>query len=218
MQVASPSFRTDRPSSARRQSLVIGVDEVGRGAVAGPLLVCAACLPAGVPPEAHGLTDSKRLTRLQRERIAEVLSQVPHAFAWRSAGEVDANGIRACVLAAMAEEATCLSWERTRIGLRADDLELLFDGRDLPDLPGVPAGCARGTVVGGDARVPEIAAASVLAKVTRDRHMAGLGAGDPRYGFGRHAGYGTAAHLAAVREHGPTPEHRLTFLRKIVSR
>ncbi|NLV42355.1 MAG: ribonuclease HII [Candidatus Hydrogenedentes bacterium] len=174
---------------------VAGVDEAGRGPLAGPLAAAAVVLAFPVP----GLNDSKKLTEARREELYETLMGGPHAIGVGvvEAGELDRIGLQPANYAAMA---------RAVAGLSPPPDFLLVDGFALP---GVVQPVLR--LVKGDQRSLSIAAASIIAKVTRDRRMAVLDARYPQYGFGRHKGYGTADHLAALRRHGPCPEHRRSF-------
>ena len=175
---------------------VAGVDEVGRGPWAGPVLACAAILRAPAPP---GLDDSKRLSRRRREALEPLLLDICDAgFGAASVAEIDALGIR---------HATHLAMRRAVAALpRAPD-HLLIDGRDRPAWMDRPCDL----IVGGDGRAPAIAAASVLAKLRRDRGMVALSQQHPGYGWERNAGYGTAAHREGLERHGPTPHHRRSF-------
>jgi ribonuclease HII len=177
--------------------LVAGVDEVGRGPLAGPVVTAAVILdPANMP---KGLADSKTLSSLQRNVIHdEILRRaVAVSMASASAASIDALNIRAATLQAMA---------RAVRGLAMEPALVLVDGRDVID---VPAECR--AIIRGDASEPAIAAASIVAKVTRDRLMARLGEAYPLYGFAGHVGYGTEAHRSAILAHGPCPHHRFSF-------
>ncbi|MCO6415360.1 ribonuclease HII [Siccirubricoccus sp. KC 17139] len=187
-------------AEATRHPPLIGCDEVGRGALCGPVVVAAVYFdPCALPPALlEALDDSKRLKRAQREAVAEALpAHARLAFAASGAAAIDASDIRQATLAAMARAVR-------RLGLAAP---VAVDGRDIPPLL---AGRCR-AVVGGDALVPQIAAASILAKVLRDRLMARLHARYPDYGWAGNVGYGTAAHLAALGRCGPTRHHRHSF-------
>ena len=177
---------------------IAGVDEAGRGPLAGPVAAAAVILDlANIPV---GLDDSKVLTSLERERLyAEIMAtalSVSVAFAGPDA--IERLNIRGATLNAMRRAVRALSLCPTGA---------LIDGRDVP--PGLP--CRARAIVDGDALEPAISAASIIAKVTRDRLMTRLGAQFPLYGFERHKGYGTAEHLAAIERHGPTQHHRLSF-------
>ncbi|MBN2170305.1 MAG: ribonuclease HII [Candidatus Krumholzibacteriota bacterium] len=174
-----------------------GVDEVGRGPLAGPVTAGAVILPAGY--HAPGLDDSKRLTPAARARWAERLRD--EALAWAvadvEAAAIDRLGIREAVHRAMA---------RALAGLGREPGLILFDGREVPyAMAGARA------VVGGDRRSLSVAAASVLAKVHRDSLLAGYDARWPAYGFARHKGYGSAEHCEALLRLGPCPIHRRSF-------
>lgn len=176
---------------------VCGVDEAGRGPLAGPVFAAAVIL--GEPACIKGLADSKKLTAKRREALAEEIRirAVCWAVASASVEEIDALNIL---------QASLLAMRRAVIGLEPQPAEILVDGLHVPrvDMP------AR-AVVQGDAKVPAISAASILAKVARDALMLELHAAYPGYGFDRHKGYGTALHMAALRSLGPTPAHRRSF-------
>ncbi len=176
---------------------VAGVDEVGRGSLAGPVVAAAVILSPGAA--VPGLTDSKLLSPTARARLAETILGAAAAWALGSveAGEIDAGNILRATLRAMAEAVGQLSPQPQLV---------LVDGAILPALS-IPARA----VVQGDRRVPAISAASILAKVTRDRIMEGWAVQFPDYGFAQHKGYGTAAHRAAIARYGPSPIHRRTF-------
>lgn len=177
-----------------------GVDEAGRGALAGPVIAAAVMLPddAVIP----GLDDSKRLTPARRDVLYERITAIATAVGVGRSdpAAIDAVNIRRANLLAMKEAVEALS---------PPPGHLLVDGIDVIDWRGPQT-----TVVGGDARSLSIAAASVIAKVTRDRIMIACDPDFPEYGFARHKGYGTAAHLAALEAHGPSAVHRRSFLRK----
>jgi len=177
--------------------LTAGVDEAGRGPLAGPVVAAAVVLDAQRPVD--GLRDSKRLSAGQRERLAELIRA--RARAW-------------CVAAAQADEidrlnilgATHLAMQRAVAGLGMTPALVLVDGNRAPAF-GLPTG----TLVGGDALVPAISAASILAKVARDALMVRLAKDYPGYGFEIHKGYPTAAHRAALERLGPSAIHRQSF-------
>ena len=175
-----------------------GIDEVGRGPLAGPVVAAAVILdPDRVP---HGLDDSKKLPAARREFFHALLSACPHArigVASASVEEIDSLNILRATHLAMARAVAQLA--------PPPDLALV-DGLPVKGLP-VP----HRAIVGGDASSLSIAAASVMAKVTRDRLMVALAAEHPGYGFERHKGYGTPEHLEALRRHGPCPAHRKSF-------
>jgi len=178
---------------------IAGADEAGRGACAGPLVAAAVLLPDGKRGHVPGLADSKLLTAAARERVyAQVIRR---AVAWRAvvvpAADVDRLGLHRCNVAAM---------RRALAVLEPAPEYVLTDGFPVRGL-GVP-GLAMWK---GDRVAACIAAASVVAKVTRDRMMVEMHDVYPAYNFARHKGYGTAEHAAALREHGPCPEHRRSF-------
>jgi ribonuclease HII len=176
---------------------VAGIDEVGRGPLAGPVCVAAVVLdPADLP---DGLDDSKKLSARRRAALFEEICARALAVSvtLAPAAEIDALNIRGATLA-------CMS--RAAHGLVVAPRFALVDGRDLPGLP-----CPGRAVIGGDATSLSIAAASIVAKTTRDRLMARLDIFHPGYGFQAHAGYPTAAHRAALKALGPCREHRRSF-------
>ena len=177
-----------------------GVDEAGRGALAGPVIAAAVILPDDVM--ITGLDDSKRLTPARRDVLYDKITDLATAVGvGRSdASVIDTVNIRRANLLAMKEAVEALS---------PAPGHLLIDGIDTIDWQGPQT-----TVVGGDARSVSIAAASIIAKVTRDRIMVACDPDFPEYGFARHKGYGTAAHLSALEAHGPSTVHRRSFLRK----
>ena len=177
--------------------LVAGVDEAGRGPLAGPVVAAAVILDDQRP--IAGLADSKKLSPARREALFDEIRAHALCFsiAEASVEEIDRLNIL---------QATLLAMRRAVQGLRLKPVMVLVDGNRLPVLD-VPAEA----IVKGDARVQAISAASILAKVHRDRWCAQLHERYPQYGFAGHAGYGTAAHMAALRAHGACPEHRRTF-------
>ncbi len=179
---------------------VAGVDEAGRGALAGPVYAAAVVLPP--EPALLGLDDSKRLAPEVREDLARRIRAV--AVAWgvgsSTAAEIDGLGIAPASFLAMRRALAALEGRGARPGL------VLVDGFPIPALP-----LPQRAVVKGDATVACIAAASILAKTARDEVLSGLDRERPWYGFAAHKGYGSAAHLAALRLHGPSPDHRLSF-------
>ncbi|MCG6116403.1 MAG: ribonuclease HII [Mesorhizobium sp.] len=192
-----PDYSIEEERIARGARCVAGVDEAGRGPLAGPVVAAAVILDAANIPD--GLNDSKQLDMAERERLfAEILRFATVCVASASAAEIDGINIR---------QATLLAMRRAFDGLPSPACHVLVDGRDVP-----PSFALRGTaVIGGDARSLSIAAASIVAKVTRDRMMTRLCAAYPVYGFSRHMGYATPTHLGALRDHGPCPFHRMTF-------
>lgn len=188
----------------------IGVDEVGRGPIAGPLLVCALLVPEGYDPKRLlGVNDSKQLTEEEREEwlaFAEYERDAGHlrwGFGWVDSGIIDAKG---------------MSWSlRSAVGDALGNLALA-DTTARVFLDGslyAPPEYSQETIIGGDAKVPAISLASVIAKVTRDRKMTQLALEFPEYGLEKHKGYGTKAHYEAIRKHGLTPIHRRSFLTRV---
>ncbi len=198
-------FEFERTLLREGFTTVAGVDEAGRGPLAGPVTAAAVVLPIewirdGLPAELDGLNDSKQLSEAQRERFFAALTENPavhHGITSVEAGVIDAINIL---------QATHRAMNEALARLQAPPAHVLVDGTRVKSLrfPQTP-------LVKGDSRSYSIAAASVLAKVTRDRLMAAYGAEFPSYGFTEHKGYGTPAHLAAIARHGPCPIHRRSF-------
>ena len=179
---------------------ICGVDEAGRGPLAGPVYAAAVILPRGLVIE--GLNDSKKLTEKRREALYDVIIEQAVAYGIGSADEKEIDGINIL-------QATFLAMRRAIAQLPVRPDLALIDGNRESDF-GVPAE----TVIGGDGKSANIAAASILAKVTRDRVMLEFARQYPQYGFDVHKGYGTKRHYEALREYGPCPIHRQSFLRK----
>lgn len=178
-------------------ALIAGVDEAGRGPLAGPVVAAAVVLDPRIPID--GLRDSKQLSAVGRERLASLIRERAHAW---SVGRAEATDIdRINIL-----QATLLAMRRAVEGLSACPDHVLVDGQHCPRLA-----CSVEAIVGGDKRVPSISAASILAKVARDAEMMDLDGRYPQYGFKRHKGYPTREHRLALIEHGPCPLHRRSF-------
>lgn len=177
---------------------VAGIDEAGRGPLAGPVAAAAVILDPGAVP--RGLNDSKQLTAAERDRLYReiMLYAAAVAVAFASPAEIDDINIR---------QATFLAMRRALAGLAVTPHHVIVDGNDAP--PGLCRSTE--TVIKGDASIASVAAASIVAKVTRDRLMRRACRLYPAYRFSDHFGYGTKAHLAAIAEHGPCPLHRLSF-------
>jgi ribonuclease HII len=177
--------------------LVAGVDEAGRGPLAGPVVAAAVILDDRAPIK--GLADSKALTAVRRERLYDEIraKALCCSIAEASVEEIDRLNIL---------QATMLAMTRAVNGLRLKPSKVLVDGNRLP-----PVSVLAEAIVSGDALVPAISAASILAKVTRDRLLVELHAKHPDYGFDRHKGYGTAQHLEALERLGPLDAHRRSF-------
>jgi ribonuclease HII len=196
--MTKPDFRVERNLLKHGIWPVAGIDEAGRGPLAGPVAAAAVVLdPRKLP---RGLNDSKRLTPNERERLYEeiMLNAIAVAVAFASAAEIDRVNIRQATFSAM---------RRALFALSVAPRHVLIDGNDLPPGLCLPAD----TIVKGDAASSSIAAASIIAKVIRDRLMRRLCGVYPAYRFSEHFGYATKAHLAAIAAHGPCPFHRLSF-------
>lgn len=178
-----------------------GVDEAGRGPLAGPVCAAAVMLPRGL--EIPGLDDSKRLTERKREALYDRIVEQALSFgvAFATVEEIETWNILG---------ATYLAMNRAIEALEPPPALALIDGNRSAGIV-TPNRC----IVKGDALCADIAAASILAKVTRDRYMLDMAERYPDYGFERHKGYGTLAHYAALRAHGPCPLHRQSFLKKL---
>ncbi|MBR5093626.1 MAG: ribonuclease HII [Oscillospiraceae bacterium] len=178
-----------------------GVDEAGRGPLAGPVYAAAVMLPRDL--QISGLNDSKKLSEKKREELFDVIcaQALCWSVAFATVEEIEERNILG---------ATMLAMDRAVAGLAIRPALALIDGNRSKGIS-VPTRC----VVKGDATCADIAAASILAKVSRDRAMLELAEQYPQYHFEQHKGYGTALHYAALREHGPSPVHRLSFLKKM---
>ncbi len=200
--VVGPTMEYEQEARAAGYSCICGIDEAGRGPLAGPVVAAAAVLPPGYA--LPGLNDSKKLTAKRREALYGQLmadDAVRCSVASASVEEIDRLNIL---------RATHLAMRRAAEGLAAGGAAAadfcLIDGLPVPGFP-----FASRSIVKGDALCLSIAAASILAKVARDSMMLELDAQYPQYGFARHMGYGTRAHLEALRRHGATPQHRRSF-------
>ena len=176
---------------------VCGVDEVGRGPLAGPVVAAAVILDPARPID--GLADSKKLSEKRREQLFEKICA--HSLAW-SLGRAEVDEIDTLNIL----HASLLAMRRAVEGLAIMPSEALVDGNRTPEL-----NCRSRAIVGGDDSEPCISAASIIAKVTRDREMVALDVSYPGYGFARHKGYPTRQHMSALRELGVTPLHRRSF-------
>lgn len=194
-----PNFEYEERLYSEGYTSVCGCDEAGRGPLCGPVVAAAVILPLGI--EIEGLNDSKKLTEKKREKLFDIIKEkaIAYAIAEASPEEIDEINILNASMLAMRRAVKALP-------TKADFA--LIDGN-----------CSRGfeipteTVVSGDAKSCSIAAASILAKVTRDRGCVDLDREYPMYGIAKHKGYPTKDHMNAVREHGPSPIHRKTFLK-----
>ena len=181
---------------------VCGVDEAGRGPLVGPVCAAAVILPENTIIE--GVNDSKKLSEKKREALFEVIKAeaVSYSIAYASVEEIESMNIL---------NATMLAMKRAVEGLDVKADYAMIDGNRLPDL------CIDSEfIIKGDAKSKSIACASILAKVSRDRLLYKYAEEYPMYGFDKHKGYGTKAHTAAIKEFGPCPYHRMSFLKKIL--
>ena len=187
--------------AAEGYETLCGVDEAGRGPLAGPVYAAAVILPRGLV--IPGLNDSKKLSEKKREELFDVICDqaLSYSIAFATVEEIEERNILG---------ATMLAMNRAIAGLDLKPDLALIDGNRNAGIE-FPSRC----VVKGDARCADIAAASILAKVSRDRVMLALAKEYPEYRFEQHKGYGTALHYAALREHGPSPVHRPSFLKKM---
>ena len=193
-----PDLELERELIERGRAPVAGIDEAGRGPLAGPVVAAAVILPRGYSQEF--LDDSKKVTSKRRYLLYEELtrdSQVYWGVAFAEVGEIDELNIL---------RATHVAMERAALALPVQPAFCLIDGLDVPGFPLEAKG-----VVKGDGTSLSIAAASIIAKVTRDRRMQELADEFPVYGFAKHKGYGTKIHMEALREYGPCREHRRSF-------
>ena len=181
--------------------VICGIDEAGRGPLAGPVHAAAVVLPIGL--EIEGLNDSKKLTEKKREQLFDIICEkaIDYSIGVATEQEIDEINIL---------KATFLAMHRAVEGLKIKPDYALIDGNQYPKIPFV----MEETVVKGDAKSMSIAAASILAKVSRDRFMLQKAEEYPQYQFEKHKGYGTKVHYEAIKEYGPSPIHRLTFLKK----
>lgn len=180
--------------------MILGIDEAGRGPWAGPLVVGAVVLGGA---EIEGLTDSKKLTKKRREALEPIIYEQAKAvgLGWVSAAELDEVGM---------SEALKLATIRAASSIACSYSEIIIDGT-INFLSETGKGKFVKTMPKADLLIPSVSAASIVAKVARDRYMAEVGETHPEYGFGSHAGYGVAKHRAAIEKFGVTPEHRLSF-------
>ena len=197
-----PSFDIENSAREKGFSLICGVDEAGRGPLAGPVCAAAVILPEGL--EIEGLNDSKKLSHLKREKLYDIIIEkaVAYGIAFASVEEIEEVNIL---------NATYLAMNRAIDALKTPADYALIDGNRVPT--GIKIPCE--TVVKGDALSYSVAAASILAKVTRDRLMLQYDKKYPEYGFSKHMGYGTKYHTDKILEHGPSEIHRPSFLKKL---
>jgi len=194
-----PNWKHEIEAGIKNGVMVCGVDEVGRGPLAGPVVACAVCLPVDMPRKVtRRLKDSKQLEREEREEVSAILREsVPFGVGMADVEEIDRiNILRASHLAMLRAFEACPS----------RPAYALVDGNQPPNLP-----CPITCIIGGDGISLSIAAASIIAKVVRDQIMRELAVTHPVYGWETNVGYSTRDHLSALKEHGPTPYHRRSF-------
>ena len=198
-----PDYEFEKAAALSGFSCICGVDEAGRGPLAGPVCAAAVILPEGAVIE--GLDDSKKLTEKKREKLYDIIKQtaVAYSVAYGTLEEIETVNIL---------EATYLAMNRAIEGSTVKPDFALIDGNRIPR--GIKIPCE--TVVKGDSRSMSVAAASVLAKVTRDRLMLEYDKKYPEYNFKKHKGYGTKEHTELIRQYGPCEIHRLSFLKNIL--
>lgn len=198
-----PDYEFEKAAVNSGFSCICGVDEAGRGPLAGPVCAAAVILPEGAVIE--GLDDSKKLTEKKRERLYDIIKQtaVAYSVAYGTLEEIETVNIL---------EATYLAMNRAIEGLTGKPDFALIDGNRVPR--GIKIPCE--TIVKGDSKSMSVAAASVLAKVTRDRLMLEYDKKYPEYNFKKHKGYGTKEHTELIKQYGPCEIHRLSFLKNIL--
>ncbi len=198
-----PDFSCEIEARAKGYKYICGVDEAGRGPLAGPVCAAAVILPDGLIID--GLNDSKKLSEKKREKLYDIITQnaVAYSISYGTLEEIEEHNIL---------EATFIAMNRAIEGLSVKADYALIDGNRVPK--GIIIPCD--TVIKGDSKSYSIAAASILAKVTRDRLLLEYDKQYPQYGFAKHKGYGTKAHYDAIREHGVCEVHRLSFLKNVL--
>lgn len=194
----------EKNAKLKGYTAICGVDEAGRGPLAGPVCAAAVILPDNTIIE--GVNDSKKLSEKKREALFDVIKStaLSYCIAYATVEEIEEINIL---------NATMLAMKRAVEGLEIKADFAMIDGNRLPDLS-----IACDYIIKGDAKSMSIAAASILAKVSRDRLLYEYAKEYPQYQFDKHKGYGTKAHIEAIREYGPCPYHRLSFLRKILDK
>ncbi len=198
-----PDYEFEKAAVNSGFSCICGVDEAGRGPLAGPVCAAAVILPEGAVIE--GLDDSKKLTEKKREKLYDIIKEtaVAYSVAYGTLEEIETVNIL---------EATYLAMNRAIEGLNVKPDFALIDGNRIPR--GIKIPCE--TIVKGDSKSMSVAAASVLAKVTRDRLMLEYDKKYPEYNFKKHKGYGTKEHTELIKQYGPCEIHRLSFLKNIL--
>ena len=197
-----PDYSFEKAQKQNGYSFICGVDEAGRGPLAGPVCAAAVILPEDA--EIEGLNDSKKLTEKKREALFDIVKEkaIAWSVAFATVEEIEEHNIL---------NATFLAMNRAIEGLQIKADFALIDGNRIPKDIKIP--CE--TVVKGDSLSMSIAAASILAKVSRDRLMLEIDSQFPQYEFKKHKGYGTALHMDLIRKYGPSKHHRPSFLKKL---
>ena len=192
----------EQQAAARGYSAICGVDEAGRGPLAGPVCAAAVILPENKVID--GVNDSKKLSEKKREALFDVICETARSYsiAYASVEEIEELNIL---------NATMLAMKRAVEGLDIKADYAMIDGNRTPDLE-----IESEFIIKGDAKSMSVACASILAKVSRDRLLYEYAKEYPQYGFEKHKGYGTKAHTEAIKEYGPCPYHRMSFLKKIL--
>ncbi|MBO5210514.1 MAG: ribonuclease HII [Clostridia bacterium] len=198
-----PDYSYEKAAETSGFKLICGVDEAGRGPLAGPVCAAAVILPEGL--EIPGLNDSKKLSEKKREQLFDIITEKALAYcvAYGTLEEIEEKNIL---------QATFLAMNRAIEGLQLKSDFALIDGNKIPAGIKIPAAA----IVKGDAKSMSIAAASILAKVSRDRLLMEYDKKYPQYQFAKHKGYGTKLHTDLIKEHGPCEIHRLSFLKNIL--
>jgi ribonuclease HII len=198
-----PDYSYEKAAETSGFNIICGVDEAGRGPLAGPVCAAAVILPKDL--EIEGLNDSKKLSEKKREQLFDIIIEkaISYCVAYGTLEEIEEKNIL---------NATFLAMNRAIDGLNIKPDFALIDGNKIPTGINVPAAA----VVKGDAKSMSIAAASILAKVSRDRLMAEYDKKYPEYQFARHKGYGTKLHTDLIKQYGPSDIHRLSFLKNIL--
>ncbi len=198
-----PDYSYEKAAVTSGFQLICGVDEAGRGPLAGPVCAAAVILPEGL--EIEGLNDSKKLSEKKREQLFDVITEkaIAYCVAYGTLEEIEEKNIL---------QATFLAMNRAIEGLQIKADFALIDGNKIPAGIKIPAAA----IVKGDAKSMSIAAASILAKVSRDRLLMEYDAKYPEYQFAKHKGYGTKLHTDLIKEYGPCEIHRLSFLKNIL--
>lgn len=198
-----PDYSYEKAAENSGFKLICGVDEAGRGPLAGPVCAAAVILPEDL--EIEGLNDSKKLSEKKREQLFDIITEkaIAYCVAYGTLEEIEEKNIL---------QATFLAMNRAIDGLQLKADFALIDGNKIPDGIKIPAAA----IVKGDAKSMSIAAASILAKVSRDRLLMEYDAKYPEYQFAKHKGYGTKLHTDLIKEYGPCEIHRLSFLKNIL--